>query len=292
MLLTGRFQRSLRTAALRCAVALLALPALLGLSAVVAAPASADVPAFAAAVNVTRAQRGLAPLALAGDLSAVAQRWSQQMAASGRLEHNPALTTEVSGWRRIGENVGYGGSELAVHNALLASAPHLANIVNREYTQIGIGIASGGGRVWVTQVFRQPPAGSGQQPASFLKAGHSPTVHLVTGSAHRPATYAEWAAAGFPAPSATNTWYVRYPWSASISAVTFWADGWQWERLDYAAWAAAGHPSPRTAGWIGGSTIWKRADAPALYLSDPSGQTHQLSYAEWAATEFRRPELR
>lgn len=272
--------------------ALLALPALLGLSAVVAAPASADASTFVAAVNAERGQRGLAPLSVAGDLSSVAQAWSQQMASSGTLAHNPNLAGQVAGWRVIGENVGYGGTEAVVHQALMNSAPHKANILKPEYSQIGLGIATGRGSVWVTQVFRQPSSTYAAPAPAFQKAGYSPTIYAVTGNSHRAATFSEWAAAGYPRPNGTNTWYVRYPWSNRVNAVTFWADGWQWDDLDYAEWAAAGHPVPRIAGWIQGSSVWKRNGSAAIFLTDQGGQTHQLTYAEWAAAEFRQPSVR
>lgn len=279
---------------IRLIFTLLALPALLGLSAVfAAAPASADVSTFAAAVNAERGQRGLAPLAVAGDLNAVAQAWSQNMASSGSLAHNPNLSGQVSGgWRMIGENVGYGGSELSVHNALMASAPHRANILNTGYTQVGIGIARGYGSTWVTQVFRQPAPGFVVAPTSYQKSGYSPVIYAVSGSTHRPIGFAEWAAAGYPKPTATNTWYVRYPWSARVFGVTFWADGWQWDRLDYPSWVAAGGPTPRTAGWVSGSTIWKNSGSDALYITDPDGWSHHLTFAEWAAAEYRAPQVR
>jgi hypothetical protein len=276
---------------LRLALLLLALPALLGLGTGVAAPASASVPTFVDAVNSERRARGLAALVPAGDLGAVAQRWSQQMADRGVLSHNPELGSQVTGWRAVGENVGRGGSELQVHNALMASPGHRENILHTAYTEVGIGIVARGGTVWVTQVFRQP-TGPTAVPTEFRKAGYSPTIYAVQGTSHRAATFEEWAAAGYPAPRPTDTWYVRYPWSGSISAVTFWPGPWQWDRLDPGSWAAAGHPTPRIAGWIHGSTIWKRASGPAIHLTDPSGLTHQLTYEEWAAAEFRAPQVR
>lgn len=108
-------------------------------------------------LNALRVSRALPPLAWAGDLTVVAQGHSARMAATNTLYHNPNLTTQVTNWLSVGENVGYGGSVLAVHNALVASAPHLANMLNTSYTQVGVGTAtSGDGRLWVTQVFRRP----------------------------------------------------------------------------------------------------------------------------------------
>jgi hypothetical protein len=38
----------------------------------------------------------------------------------------------------------------------MQSAPHRANILDRDYTEIGIGAVVVNGRVWVAEVFRRP----------------------------------------------------------------------------------------------------------------------------------------
>jgi len=131
------------------------------------APASADGPntgSVLAAVNASRANAGRPSLSLRSDLSAVAYRWSQKMAARNTLQHNPSLTSQVSGWRWVGENVGYGPDWRKVQVAFMNSPAHRANILDRDYRQIGIGIVVSGDRVWITQVFRSP-SGSGSASA-------------------------------------------------------------------------------------------------------------------------------
>jgi hypothetical protein len=123
------------------------------------APASASGPntsSILSAVNSSRANAGRRPLSLRSDLSAVAYRWSQHMAATGTLAHNPGLTAQVSHWRWVGENVGYGPDWRSVETAFMNSPAHRSNILDRDYTQIGIGVVVKNGRVWVTQVFRTP----------------------------------------------------------------------------------------------------------------------------------------
>jgi hypothetical protein len=78
------------------------------------------------------------------------------MASTGTLAHNPNLTGQVSNWRWVGENVGYGPSWSSVETAFMNSPAHRSNILDRDYTQIGIGVVVKNGRVWVTQVFRTP----------------------------------------------------------------------------------------------------------------------------------------
>ena len=78
------------------------------------------------------------------------------MAGRNTLYHNPNLTTDVKNWRWVGENVGYGPDALTVHVAFMQSAPHRANILDRDYTEVGIGAVVVNGRVWVAEVFRRP----------------------------------------------------------------------------------------------------------------------------------------
>jgi hypothetical protein len=123
------------------------------------APASATGPNTSnilSAVNSARANAGRRSLSLRSDLSAVAYRWSQHMAATGTLAHNPNLTGQVTGWRWVGENVGYGPDWRTVETAFMNSPGHRANILDGDYSQIGIGVVVSNGRVWVTQVFRAP----------------------------------------------------------------------------------------------------------------------------------------
>lgn len=101
------------------------------------------------------------------------------MARTNVLAHNPSYTTQVTNWRALAENVAYNGSEAAAHTALMASPGHRANILNDTYTQVGIGVATGHGRVWVTQVFRTPTVGSATPPAPTP----TPPVRLPTGGA-------------------------------------------------------------------------------------------------------------
>jgi len=111
---------------------------------------------FTAKLNHARASRGIPRLALNSDLVRVARDQAARMAARSVLYHNPRLTQDVTNWRWVGENVGYGPDALTVHVAFLQSPGHRANILDRDYTQVGIGSVVVNGRVWVAEVFRQP----------------------------------------------------------------------------------------------------------------------------------------
>ena len=126
--------------------------------AVVARPAQAtsveDV--FTAKLNQARAARGIPRLTTRAALVEVARDWARTMAGQSRLYHNPQLTSDVSNWRWVGENVGYGPDALTVHVAFMNSPGHRANILDRDYTEVGIGAVVVGERVWVAEVFRRP----------------------------------------------------------------------------------------------------------------------------------------
>ena len=135
---------------------------------VTAHPASASASAssssaedtFTARLNGARTARGLHRLSVRADLVDVARGQAARMARRSVLYHNPELTSDVHNWRWVGENVGYGSSAAVVHSAFMHSAPHKANILDRDYTQVGIGAVTKNGRVWVAQVFRRPLNGA------------------------------------------------------------------------------------------------------------------------------------
>ena len=108
-------------------------------------------------VNGERAKAGLGPLQVSGGARSVARAWSTHMAGSG-LAHNPDLSGDlrragVSGWRSIGENVGYSSSVDRVHSLFMGSGGHRANILSSSFTHVGIGVVHQGGKVWVTMDF-------------------------------------------------------------------------------------------------------------------------------------------
>jgi len=153
-----------RSTALGLAAVVAALALVAGALVSGAGPASAAATSaeqvFTAKINQARAARGLPRLATRAQLVAVARDWARTMATRSRLYHNPRLTTEVSNWRWVGENVGYGPDALTLHAAFMNSPGHRANILDRDYTEVGVGVVSVDGRVWVAQVFRRPMASS------------------------------------------------------------------------------------------------------------------------------------
>lgn len=139
------------------AVVVLALAGCLLLPVPTAAHADAGLESqFVSALNAARASQGLPALAIAGDLTSVARSHSRVMADTNHLHHNPDLGAAVSGWRKVGENVGRGPSVSSIHEALMNSPGHRRNILDADWTQLGMGVVVKDGQLWVTQVFRTP----------------------------------------------------------------------------------------------------------------------------------------
>ena len=126
----------------------------LGLAGVGAGTAVAAPGTWRYRINAYRASYGVAPLREDLQASQVAQRWTQQMALTGRLAHNPYYKVQVTTpWYRIGENIGAGGSEATLFAAMVASPGHSANMRRPEFNRVGIGQVVHNGRLWTTHIF-------------------------------------------------------------------------------------------------------------------------------------------
>src|SRR4051794_9874674 len=127
------------------------------LTAVVTARAdSADSGRYMSILNNERVANGLPALTPSGDLSTVAQMWAAHMAETGELAHNPQLTSAVTGWRAVGENVGRGPTVDDLARAFWNSTEHRANILDAGYRSVGVGSARSDGVIWISVVFRDP----------------------------------------------------------------------------------------------------------------------------------------
>lgn len=137
------------------AASLLAVSLLTG-AAAVASPAAASGPSTTeiGRVNQARVAHGLAALERSRHLTRVARAQAARMANRNLLFHNPHLTEDVRHWQWVGENVGYGPDVATVHVAFMRSPAHRANVLDRDYTEIGVGVVVRGGRAWVVHVFR------------------------------------------------------------------------------------------------------------------------------------------
>ena len=153
-----------------------------GATAAVVAPVSAMASTagfeaqFIADMNAARQANGLAPYSVAYDLTSVARNHSAQMASSQSLYHNPSLTSQVQNWQAVGENVGEGPTVSDIHTAFMNSPEHRANILDHDFTQVGVGVSvDKNGIIWVTEDFRQPMGAS--SAAAPTTSSHSSATH-------------------------------------------------------------------------------------------------------------------
>ena len=145
---------------------------------------------FLSATNSLRATNGLGPYRACTDLTAVARTWAAHMAATGVLAHNPSYQSQISNWQSLGENVGEGATVSAIHQALVASPGHRANLLSSRFTEIGIGTAvDASGRIYVDEVFRTPRSGAcgGSTPASTARIAPPKTASVPKAAVTPPA---------------------------------------------------------------------------------------------------------
>lgn len=121
----------------------------------------ADEVALVGRINAERAGAGLAPLAMDGRLFDSARAWSATQASAGSLSHDASYfgAKRPSGAGIVAENVAYNMSAGLVHERLMASPGHRANILDPAFTSVGVGeVVSADGRVFVTQRFAKSDA--------------------------------------------------------------------------------------------------------------------------------------
>jgi uncharacterized protein YkwD len=133
-----------------------------------AASAAAPTPVEAEIIRLTNLERqkaGLPPLRENHTITGVAQAYAALMARMDKLGHN--LDGHDAGWRlnqagyrwtAWGENIAYGYPDAAsVVQGWMASPEHRANILNPNFTEIGVGVAkSRSGTPSYDQVFARP----------------------------------------------------------------------------------------------------------------------------------------
>lgn len=169
-------QRS-ATVSLLVALVTALLAAVLAASPANASPASptADAQAFVAQINGIRAANGVPPLAVDPLLSAAAAAWTDTMAGSNDISHNPNLANAVDApWIALGENVGVGTDEPTLFQAFVDSPTHFANLVDPDYTSLGVAVRWGpDGRMYTTHLFmavEAPAAAATAASVSPLRA--------------------------------------------------------------------------------------------------------------------------
>lgn len=148
-----------------------------------------------ALVNEDRRAAGMAPLVGSAPLAEAAQQHAEDMAARGYLAHvsptgNTAFDRYVAAggdrWQAVAENIGLCGNcgptpdadgLRRIHAGWIRSAAHRDNILARDLTQFGFGIAADdAGKVYAVEMFAGPsdePSGAqrvapGEEVARFF----------------------------------------------------------------------------------------------------------------------------
>lgn len=113
-------------------------------------------------VNQYRAQNNLSAVKLSNDLSKMAQAKAEDMATQNYFDHtSPTYGDPFSMMSTFGINYKYAGENIAkgqktpesVMNAWMNSEGHKANILNKTFTEIGVGYAINNGTTYWTQEF-------------------------------------------------------------------------------------------------------------------------------------------
>ncbi len=112
-------------------------------------------------VNVERQARGLPVLEFISPLAAAARKHSEIMLASGNFSHEAGGSTMEARTRKVLTNVCWFGENITKHftiqyavGDLMGSPGHRGNLLDTDFTGIGIGIAKGeDGFLYITQDF-------------------------------------------------------------------------------------------------------------------------------------------
>lgn len=117
-------------------------------------------------INNERRARGLSTLGRSECLTVAARKWTNHMAKTNVLSHSsligPVENNCGTGWyKKIGENIGYGGDSASIFHAYMNSPSHRENILRPEYQRVGVGAmtykhpSNPWVLVWTTQLFAQ-----------------------------------------------------------------------------------------------------------------------------------------
>lgn len=160
---------------------------------------------FLAAINSERSAQGLGPLKMDGGLQKHARNHTQDMIEAGDIFHSTSSELKAaggSGWSKLGENVGRGGTVSSLHGAFMASSGHRKNILG-DYNFVGIGTDTSDGVLYVSVVFMKkgetsPAPTTAPTTTTTAAPKSSDTTQAKTKTSQPPSTTT-------PAPTTTTT---------------------------------------------------------------------------------------
>ena len=177
-------------------------------------------------INASRAAAGLAPLKVDSGLQAHARKHTQDMMDANELFHSSAAELRAAagtGWTKVGENVGRGGSPSVLHQAFMNSPSHRANILG-DYNYVGIGTGTKDGTLYVTVVFMAK--GTSTTTTTTTTAPTTTTTAASTNTTSPPTTSPPTTTTTVP-PTTTTTLAVGpdkpvTPGESCLTATRFW----------------------------------------------------------------------
>lgn len=117
---------------------------------------------------------------------------------------SPISAGVTHSWAKLGENVGTGPDVGSIMNAFIASPGHYANIIDPEFTHIGVGVVWDGNRMYTTHRFMKLQSAP-QPPTTTTAAPATTTTTNAPGVTTTSAAAATTAAPTTAAPPSTNT---------------------------------------------------------------------------------------
>src|SRR5262249_17939886 len=112
--------------------------------------------------NQSRRQAGLRPLAFDPGLAEAATIHGREMVAAQQLSHQfdgePSLPQRLAAATKLqldqeGENVAFDYNAAGGHEHLMASPPHRANLLDRDFNVVGIAALHSGDHLYIVQDF-------------------------------------------------------------------------------------------------------------------------------------------
>jgi uncharacterized protein YkwD len=108
---------------------------------------------FIALINGVRADLGLPALSVSSSLKTYARDWTFHMSDTNTFAHSN-IGSLLGPWSTVGENIAYGWDVTSMHNALVNSPGHYANLTSPNFTHIGVGVwVESSGKIWTPHVF-------------------------------------------------------------------------------------------------------------------------------------------
>jgi uncharacterized protein YkwD len=129
-------------------------------------------------LNAERRARGLATLDWDDSLARAAGDWSARMARTGNFNHRDlgaaGSLPGMAKFSALGENIawveGYPNMGSQLHVGWMRSDGHRANMLQRGFDAVGIGVVCSGGRAWATQNFGRLDSSSAPSMGSSTPA--------------------------------------------------------------------------------------------------------------------------